>query len=384
MSGSPPPDPPVDPPQIAGRRRKRSESPPRITVGPLASPSTPVEHGSLRPFAQSAVDDNRPGSSAQFHPHASRYPPSSLYPSSSSTPSGYVAATVPDFPRPQDPISPRATRKPKAHVASACVNCKRKHLRCDNNRPCNRCINNNKADSCRDVEHKKRGRPPLKPEDPTTRRLHEQPTPQSGSSGEPMRRYSGSDPAYQPASAYPPLRPHPLHSQRVPFPPIMYAPPSVSPTHITATGTFTSPTPQYSSGPTSIGQAPGSYHPPQTDPLRPLSSYSGMSNYPPLHNQIPPHQTHYSNPIFSRPSLPQSSVGDSLPPLHGPGSLQLPPIRQSAPIGPIDPAISEQQNRPQSQQSTRGEQGRRDRSQEPQAKRPKMDIQGILGPRDRE
>lgn len=34
----------------------------------------------------------------------------------------------------------RGVRKSKAHVASACVNCKRAHLSCDVNRPCARCI----------------------------------------------------------------------------------------------------------------------------------------------------------------------------------------------------------------------------------------------------
>src|SRR5436305_303823 len=41
-------------------------------------------------------------------------------------------------------ISPRATRKTKAHVASACVNCKKKHLRCDDSRPCRSCVQSGK------------------------------------------------------------------------------------------------------------------------------------------------------------------------------------------------------------------------------------------------
>lgn len=38
------------------------------------------------------------------------------------------------------PLPPRSTRRAKAHVASACVNCKRKHLGCDSARPCRRCV----------------------------------------------------------------------------------------------------------------------------------------------------------------------------------------------------------------------------------------------------
>ncbi|KAG5953961.1 hypothetical protein E4U58_000251 [Claviceps cyperi] len=58
--------------------------------------------------------------------------------------------------------SPKAQRKTKGHVASACVPCKRAHLRCDAQRPCSRCISNGKEDACVDVQHKKRGRPRLR------------------------------------------------------------------------------------------------------------------------------------------------------------------------------------------------------------------------------
>lgn len=36
--------------------------------------------------------------------------------------------------------SSRGGRKAKAHVASACINCKRAHLSCDISRPCARCV----------------------------------------------------------------------------------------------------------------------------------------------------------------------------------------------------------------------------------------------------
>jgi hypothetical protein len=42
-------------------------------------------------------------------------------------------------------LPPRSTRRAKAHVASACVNCKRKHLGCDSARPCRRCVQAGKA-----------------------------------------------------------------------------------------------------------------------------------------------------------------------------------------------------------------------------------------------
>ncbi|KAJ5667021.1 hypothetical protein N7507_002885 [Penicillium longicatenatum] len=66
-------------------------------------------------------------------------------------------------------LAPKSTRRTKAHVASACVNCKKKHLGCDPARPCRRCVLAGKAASCVDVTHKKRGRPPLKAEDSSVR-----------------------------------------------------------------------------------------------------------------------------------------------------------------------------------------------------------------------
>ncbi|CAO3582348.1 unnamed protein product [Absidia cylindrospora] len=46
------------------------------------------------------------------------------------------------------------------NVDKACNHCKRSHLRCDNMRPCRRCIATGKS-GCKDVEHKPRGRPRL-------------------------------------------------------------------------------------------------------------------------------------------------------------------------------------------------------------------------------
>ena len=40
--------------------------------------------------------------------------------------------------------APGIARRAKAHVPSACVNCKRKHLACETKRPCNRCVQTGK------------------------------------------------------------------------------------------------------------------------------------------------------------------------------------------------------------------------------------------------
>ncbi|KAF7732046.1 hypothetical protein EC973_007151 [Apophysomyces ossiformis] len=46
------------------------------------------------------------------------------------------------------------------NVDKACNHCKRSHLRCDDMRPCRRCIATGKT-GCKDVQHKPRGRPKL-------------------------------------------------------------------------------------------------------------------------------------------------------------------------------------------------------------------------------
>eukprot|EP01117_Protostelium_nocturnum_P001013 TRINITY_DN11334_c0_g1_i1.p1 TRINITY_DN11334_c0_g1~~TRINITY_DN11334_c0_g1_i1.p1 ORF type:complete len:495 (-),score=104.37 TRINITY_DN11334_c0_g1_i1:175-1659(-) len=43
-------------------------------------------------------------------------------------------------------------------VITACSNCKNSHLACDEGRPCSRCVSRHCADTCRNADHKKRGR----------------------------------------------------------------------------------------------------------------------------------------------------------------------------------------------------------------------------------
>ncbi|KAI8936311.1 hypothetical protein NX059_006729 [Plenodomus lindquistii] len=87
-------------------------------------------------------------------------------------------------PPPARPNKP--ARRTKAHVASACVNCKKAHLSCDVQRPCGRCVSSGKQDSCKDVQHKKRGRPRLRDDREFTR-------PEEGRS--PSRQIMGALPA---------------------------------------------------------------------------------------------------------------------------------------------------------------------------------------------
>ncbi|KAJ2609187.1 hypothetical protein H4S08_004158 [Coemansia sp. RSA 1365] len=65
-------------------------------------------------------------------------------------------------------------RGAKPHVPSACTNCKRAHLACDLQRPCRRCVNTGKCETCKDVQHKKRGRPRSKDKKPVRGSTEEQ------------------------------------------------------------------------------------------------------------------------------------------------------------------------------------------------------------------
>ncbi|OQV04871.1 Fungal Zn2-Cys6 binuclear cluster domain-containing protein isoform 2 [Cladophialophora immunda] len=148
MSGSPPPEPSAEPAQIAGRRRKRSRSytPPTTaitTAAVVASPVAPLDATVPRPSAISRGGETIAELAVQPGPYALNYPlPPASYQSASSLPSTSISGPSPRLAL--SPVSPRATRKPKAHVASACVNCKKKHLRCDSSRPCRRCVQSGK------------------------------------------------------------------------------------------------------------------------------------------------------------------------------------------------------------------------------------------------
>lgn len=69
---------------------------------------------------------------------------------SQSFPAYSTSQTLPTFGSQPEagPASLKGGRKSKAHVASACINCKRAHLSCDVNRPCARCVSSGKQVSC--------------------------------------------------------------------------------------------------------------------------------------------------------------------------------------------------------------------------------------------
>ena len=145
MSGSPPPDQPLDPQQIAGRRRKRSESLPPATTGVVSAYPTSPQQG-LPAYGLPSTSDQPSYLPQQGPASTSAYPaPPPTAMAYAAGPAIAVPATSPTDSRyPGGQVSPRTARKTKAHVASACINCKKKHLRCDNARPCRRCVQSGK------------------------------------------------------------------------------------------------------------------------------------------------------------------------------------------------------------------------------------------------
>lgn len=180
-------------------------SPPSPTKAPAAPPATatapprlPLVPATL-PTTQAPAPAASQASSATAQAFGSPFATRSAQASSESTVVTDEAATGLSAAA----TSPRGGRKSKAHVASACVNCKRAHLSCDVQRPCTRCVASGKQDTCYDVAHKKRGRPRLREEGEF--RI-EQSSPESS-----MQGASVAGPSRPPP---PPLPPRPMAEPR--------------------------------------------------------------------------------------------------------------------------------------------------------------------------
>ena len=171
----------------------------------------------------------------------------------------------------------------------------------------------------------------------------------------------------------------------------MYAQPTLAPSGTTVMGTMT-PMDRMSYQ----GQAA---HPQQAYPMQSPIGYgtpafetyqqphSAARNYPAYLSQQqynPAPQANYNYPSFQRPAAVPPIPEEGPVGLYGNSSLQLPPIRP-APQGQIvEPAMAQQQRQSHAQgqyypSEQRSEQGS---SERPDPKRPRMDIRGILDPRN--
>lgn len=137
MSGSPSPENRFDP--LRGdRRRKRSNSPIPSTTHGTVQPLLPYAEPSARaPGPDALLPDSRRLSAGQLGMSIIGLPAIDGPQLRHTLQTGATGALLPAR---TTPLPPRSTRRAKAHVASACVNCKRKHLGCDSARPCRRCV----------------------------------------------------------------------------------------------------------------------------------------------------------------------------------------------------------------------------------------------------
>lgn len=148
------------------------------------------------PFPYRRTEEAVPRPVSYIQPGGPSIPQSSGYipPGIPGAPSSYTSSVRPSVVENQPMTSPKSQRKTKGHVASACVPCKRAHLRCDAQRPCSRCITNGKEESCVDVQHKKRGRPRLRDDRETRYDPSRFPHPQDTTARRPLSIYPSGVP----------------------------------------------------------------------------------------------------------------------------------------------------------------------------------------------
>ncbi|SCN89208.1 uncharacterized protein FFMR_04987 [Fusarium fujikuroi] len=148
------------------------------------------------PFSYRRTEETLPRPVSYIQPGGPSMPQSSGYipPGIPGAPSSYTSSVRPSVVENQPMTSPKSQRKTKGHVASACVPCKRAHLRSIAQRPCSRCITNGKEESCVDVQHKKRGRPRLRDDRETRYDPSRFPHPQDTTARRPLSIYPSGVP----------------------------------------------------------------------------------------------------------------------------------------------------------------------------------------------
>jgi hypothetical protein len=237
--------------------------------------------------------------------------------------------------------------------------------------------------SCIDVEHKKRGRPPLKPEENQPRRSFESAmSPLQGHLAGLSRLPAAQSPSYSGQQPARDLRPVPSGRESEvgrpvfprPTPPYqpIYAQPTVSPSAETARGTMSR---HAQGGLAGYSQAQTTYPMTQTGGMTTIgpenfSHYAGSYSYIPSQPTAP-----YS--LFPRTSSQmQSSEQSTSRPGYGhmqsmPPDLRLPPIQPAPPGGVIDPAMAQQQRQVQHQSQAEQPSGN-GTTRQPNPKRPKF------------
>lgn len=121
--------------------RSMSESPPALETKPRGQPSPVERSGPVSELSQVPLSEPLPRlpvytDGGPLYTGSPRPLPGAQYPLAVLDPAQSTSARS---------LAQKSTRRTKAHVASACVNCKKKHLGCDPARPCRRCVLSGKA-----------------------------------------------------------------------------------------------------------------------------------------------------------------------------------------------------------------------------------------------
>lgn len=158
---SPPMSNPPSPPRFPQDRPASPPREPRIAAAATASTTTafsmPIAAVTSAAYGTPLHTPRTPGpfahadtttATTQTSHTSSAYSYSQSFPAYSSSQTlpdfGSQSTAVPESSTGHQSASVRGGRKSKAHVASACINCKRAHLSCDVNRPCGRCVSSGK------------------------------------------------------------------------------------------------------------------------------------------------------------------------------------------------------------------------------------------------
>lgn len=179
----------------------------------------------------------------------------------------------------------------------------------------------------------------------------------------------------------PPLLPQPAPG-RMPYPP-HYAPPSIARSTATAQGQFSS-SHRPPSFPSTVQQPPIIPH------CGPQASGTMYGYAPSGHPGVPYPSSDYPNPMFPRRYVASQQYTNQTAGHYGAPPLQLPPMRPTPPGTNIDPATAQRQHHFQPQLEHYGQPASSrvpvsqpvEDSDERNSKRPRMDIRGILGPRE--
>ena len=138
-------------PKSQSYHSKQSASPPsRPSTSGKRSPTNLKSLYINKSVAKDVRADLSTPSSTDFETSATSVQPSSDTSRRVGDSNDDLSSNPQDSPEAQQlvPGPPGIARRSKAHVPSACVNCKKKHLACETKRPCNRCVQTGKEVRC--------------------------------------------------------------------------------------------------------------------------------------------------------------------------------------------------------------------------------------------